>query len=389
MFILDSGTVQIHAAHDHDEPALTPAADATDAPGTAATVANRVLDRRERLGREQFGRLVATIGPGQFFGEIALLTRERRTASCRAASFCEMWVLMRQDLETVLADYPDVEAHIQSLAQQRLAFSLKEAQHASRVRRRESLQLLRRASAPPDLATAAALAVAGLESASAAEGTGIEDPLSGSDTPGSGSGTPLHEGQTSLSEGNEAIATMQRAIQSLEQSPLRLSRRGCSAFSSANAAAQSAADLAASSTAASTAPSCVSSPAPPARASLRGSAPLSPPPPTPSPLASTPSHPARLRPSPQPSPLPPPLPPALGSGSAASAPPLGPSTTPGLSAAALAASSAAAPSLDQRADQPVDHPSPDSCDSPAASFKATCSSHDGGAPRPMPPHAHG
>ena len=40
-----------------------------------------------------------TLGSGDFFGEIALLTKARRTASCKAGTFCELWVLARKDLQ--------------------------------------------------------------------------------------------------------------------------------------------------------------------------------------------------------------------------------------------------------------------------------------------------
>ena len=46
-------------------------------------------------------RVYRTLTAGDFFGEIALLTKARRTASCRAATFCEMWVLSRKDLHEV------------------------------------------------------------------------------------------------------------------------------------------------------------------------------------------------------------------------------------------------------------------------------------------------
>ena len=57
--------------------------------------------------------VVHTVRAGDFFGEIALLTRERRTASCRAATFCELWTLSRADLDLVLADYPELAARLQ------------------------------------------------------------------------------------------------------------------------------------------------------------------------------------------------------------------------------------------------------------------------------------
>ena len=53
---------------------------------------------------------------GDYFGEIALLTHERRTANCRAATFCELWYLTRSLLNEVLEDYPKVEMKLQQVA---------------------------------------------------------------------------------------------------------------------------------------------------------------------------------------------------------------------------------------------------------------------------------
>lgn len=70
--------------------------------------------------------VVHTVNPGEFFGEIALLTRERRTASCRAAAFCELWSLTRKDLQHVLEDYPEQVGQLQQHAQERLVRSMTE-----------------------------------------------------------------------------------------------------------------------------------------------------------------------------------------------------------------------------------------------------------------------
>ena len=67
---------------------------------------------------------------GEFFGEVALLTRERRTANCKAVSYVELWSLSRDDLERLCGDSPEMEEKMQKCAQQRLAAQLHyELQH--------------------------------------------------------------------------------------------------------------------------------------------------------------------------------------------------------------------------------------------------------------------
>ena len=55
---------------------------------------------------------------GEFFGEVALLTRERRTANCKAVSYVELWSLSRDDLERLCGDSPEMEEKMQKCAQQ-------------------------------------------------------------------------------------------------------------------------------------------------------------------------------------------------------------------------------------------------------------------------------
>lgn len=60
-----------------------------------------------------------TLGPGSFFGEMALLERSRRTASVRARSYCDLYVLKKDDLDRVLTDSPEVRQAVIRVAQQR------------------------------------------------------------------------------------------------------------------------------------------------------------------------------------------------------------------------------------------------------------------------------
>ena len=62
----------------------------------------------------------ATLTDGQFFGEIALVTKEPRTASIRAADYCDLYMLDKSTFDRVLQNFPALYSHIRELAQTRL-----------------------------------------------------------------------------------------------------------------------------------------------------------------------------------------------------------------------------------------------------------------------------
>jgi CRP-like cAMP-binding protein len=65
-----------------------------------------LLDGAARVVRG--GRTVARLGPGDFFGEIAVLDRRPRTATVIATSPVRCLTLHRDDLREVIAGEPDV-----------------------------------------------------------------------------------------------------------------------------------------------------------------------------------------------------------------------------------------------------------------------------------------
>jgi CRP-like cAMP-binding protein len=67
------------------------------------------------------GTVLRTLGPGDFFGEIALLYDEARSATVRAVDHCHIYRLDRELLEQVIHNYPRVEAEIRSIADARRA----------------------------------------------------------------------------------------------------------------------------------------------------------------------------------------------------------------------------------------------------------------------------
>ena len=92
-----------------------------------------VLCKEGSIGREFFvivdgtaevtrkGKRVALRGGGDFFGEIALLTDTRRTATVKATTSLRCFVLTRRDFRRVLDESPAVERKVMTALADRLA----------------------------------------------------------------------------------------------------------------------------------------------------------------------------------------------------------------------------------------------------------------------------
>ena len=50
------------------------------------------------------------LSEGGFFGEIAVLFNTKRTASVNAVTYCDLYVLAKEDLDSVLTHYPEQKA---------------------------------------------------------------------------------------------------------------------------------------------------------------------------------------------------------------------------------------------------------------------------------------
>jgi voltage-gated potassium channel len=61
----------------------------------------------------------ATLTDGDFFGEIALVLSQPRTASVRAVSYCDLYRLDKEMFDRVLAHYPNIAAQIEAKARER------------------------------------------------------------------------------------------------------------------------------------------------------------------------------------------------------------------------------------------------------------------------------
>ena len=94
--------------------------------------AGKALTEQGRLAYEFFaieagsadvlrdGERVASLGPGDFFGEIALLETDRRTASVVASSAMTLIVMHSRDFRQMAREIPDVAEQLKQAIRQRL-----------------------------------------------------------------------------------------------------------------------------------------------------------------------------------------------------------------------------------------------------------------------------
>ena len=74
-----------------------------------------------------------TLGPGDFFGELAMLANRRRTANVTAVGFCRLLVLSSRDFRSFVRSDSDLRARIREIAEQRLT-AVGQAVSADRAR---------------------------------------------------------------------------------------------------------------------------------------------------------------------------------------------------------------------------------------------------------------
>lgn len=61
---------------------------------------------------EHDGRHLADLGPGDFFGELALVANVARTATVTATSASRLLVLGRREFRALLADHPTIQSAV-------------------------------------------------------------------------------------------------------------------------------------------------------------------------------------------------------------------------------------------------------------------------------------
>ena len=75
-----------------------------------------IVDGRVRVERE--GKLLNTLGPGDFLGEIALVDGRPRTATAITEGPARLLVMAHREFASLLAEYPSIQIEVlQALAQ--------------------------------------------------------------------------------------------------------------------------------------------------------------------------------------------------------------------------------------------------------------------------------
>jgi len=75
------------------------------------------LTKEDEERRETLARLI----PGDFFGEMALLTGQARTVTARAVTHGNLWVLYRTDFDSLLVKHPGLTVALSSVLRERLS----------------------------------------------------------------------------------------------------------------------------------------------------------------------------------------------------------------------------------------------------------------------------
>ena len=70
------------------------------------------------------GKFIRVLGEGDFFGEIAVFSQGVRTATVRAAGFCELYVLSRDALNRIAERHPEVHKRLMARALERTGGAL-------------------------------------------------------------------------------------------------------------------------------------------------------------------------------------------------------------------------------------------------------------------------
>ena len=64
---------------------------------------------------------IASLSDGAVFGEIALISEGARTATARAASYCDLYALPKKDFTRIVEYYPDFKSHLEEVMRSRMA----------------------------------------------------------------------------------------------------------------------------------------------------------------------------------------------------------------------------------------------------------------------------
>lgn len=91
--------------------------------GELGSVMYFLLEGQVEVLKEGKEQPVATLGPGNLFGEMALILSEPRIAGVRAKRTCKLLQLERNDFNSVIEKYPDLAEQLRKLARERKALT--------------------------------------------------------------------------------------------------------------------------------------------------------------------------------------------------------------------------------------------------------------------------
>ena len=78
-----------------------------------------IIDGTVRI--ERAGQHLADLGPGDFFGELAMLGKVPRTATATCTTACRMLVLGHREFNTLLSNYPAIQNAVLHAVAQRIS----------------------------------------------------------------------------------------------------------------------------------------------------------------------------------------------------------------------------------------------------------------------------
>lgn len=79
-------------------------------------------------GPGQQEKIVSYLGPGNFFGEMALLLNQRRSATVTVVIDADLWVLRKADMDELLADHPEIALQLTRELSRRLSDAVMEVE---------------------------------------------------------------------------------------------------------------------------------------------------------------------------------------------------------------------------------------------------------------------
>eukprot|EP01062_Namystynia_karyoxenos_P043121 TRINITY_DN3156_c1_g1_i1.p1 TRINITY_DN3156_c1_g1~~TRINITY_DN3156_c1_g1_i1.p1 ORF type:complete len:956 (+),score=284.91 TRINITY_DN3156_c1_g1_i1:119-2869(+) len=130
------------------------------------------------------GAWLATIAKGGFFGEVALLIETRRTANIIALTFCDLFVMRKEDFDGILMQYPSFAEQMSEIIAKRKA----QAEQKEQAAREEQRCKLARSPLHPNFLPIVNGAAGANEGADLSERVGSKDDPAESESRSAGSG---------------------------------------------------------------------------------------------------------------------------------------------------------------------------------------------------------